>query len=279
MVYVTIYYFVIKDKPQMRDKLVKKLQSYIAKYKLSKYEKEILDRLEDCYYMKGSKAEDYKEVGNSRLGGIPDLPLNIEWPRDNGEHYIFLAQINLKDIVISNQEWPKEGIIYLFLGDNESCNEVDTKILYCQNEQLAKKGKFPDDYKRMYEDEDYYGDNPHKIEFIQGLSLPTDTNKLMEDINILEEDMDNYDNMRIDWEEAMGTDHKIRGYIDYYTSNPMEVMTEEMKKKEWELLINLGFDKKVRFNFWDAGTLNILIDKQDLANRDFTKIYSYITSF
>ena len=60
--------------------------------------------------------EDYKELGNSRIGGIPDLPEDIEFPTHPKYELQFFAQINFKEFPeIENSILPKEGIVYLFI--------------------------------------------------------------------------------------------------------------------------------------------------------------------
>ena len=34
--------------------------------------------------------EDYSKIGNSRVGGVPDLPKNIEYPILDGKYYEFI---------------------------------------------------------------------------------------------------------------------------------------------------------------------------------------------
>ena len=47
---------------------------------------------------------------------------------------------------------------------------------------------------------------------------------------------------------------------------------------EWMVLLTLGFDKNTGFCFWDAGTLSFMINKRDLASRDFSKVIACIES-
>lgn len=73
------------------------------------------------------------DLGQSRIGGGPDLAPNIAWPQDeNGFYYNFLAQINLADIVDKQDCLPQEGLISLFYGDDGD----DWHVLFnasCQN--------------------------------------------------------------------------------------------------------------------------------------------------
>lgn len=56
-------------------------------------------------------------TGQSRVGGGPDLPVELEWPRDDdGLHLNFLAQINLADLPDHPETVPETGLISFFTG-------------------------------------------------------------------------------------------------------------------------------------------------------------------
>ncbi len=58
-----------------------------------------------------------KQLGRSKMGGRPDLPLGINWFKDDNDIPLsFIAQINLKEIkkYDKNNLLPEEGILYFF---------------------------------------------------------------------------------------------------------------------------------------------------------------------
>jgi uncharacterized protein YwqG len=57
-----------------------------------------------------------QQVGNSRIGGIPDLPDYIEWPFFEGQPHAFVAQINLGEIpdFSGRKLLPDTGLLYFF---------------------------------------------------------------------------------------------------------------------------------------------------------------------
>lgn len=130
----------------MDNSLLEILDSKIIEYHLTDYRAQIVENALECFFIESTVPDDYDEVGNSRLGGIPDLPVDLQWPTDEGEHFIFLGQINLRDIQGINPDLPAQGIIYLFLGNNEQAYDVQSAILYCPDESKARKGKLPQDY-------------------------------------------------------------------------------------------------------------------------------------
>ena len=56
-------------------------------------------------------------LGRSRVGGGPDLPKGVEWPRDrSGFHLNFLAQIELADLPDRCEDLPSSGLLSFFSG-------------------------------------------------------------------------------------------------------------------------------------------------------------------
>lgn len=55
----------------------------------------------------------------SKVGGIPYLPSNVEWPLDSyGTPLVLLAQINCTDLV-ELPDFPHTGLLQIFTGDDE----------------------------------------------------------------------------------------------------------------------------------------------------------------
>ncbi len=78
----------------------------ISKMKKLGFKQSIVETYENTskptYLIELAGKEDYSKVGNSRLGGVPDLPSDINYPvvTEYGQvkHYVFIAQINLSEI-------------------------------------------------------------------------------------------------------------------------------------------------------------------------------------
>lgn len=99
-----------------------RLDSLIAKHNLSECRDEIIEAASECALLEMGGADDYARVGNSRYGGVPDLPQSWEWPLSNndGERLIFLMQINLAEVPsFAGKQLPDTGLLYLFTDSAE----------------------------------------------------------------------------------------------------------------------------------------------------------------
>lgn len=106
------------------------------------------------------KKENYEKIGNSRIGGHPDLPNKMDYPTIKEEdeilYYVFIAQINLEELpkeVIKN--YPQSGILYFFIhNDGESMSTVRHLVLY-SGEDVSNLKRFEPPKNIKYTGESY----------------------------------------------------------------------------------------------------------------------------
>lgn len=83
-------------------------------------------------------------LGLSRIGGGPDLPIGVEWPRDClGFNLHFIAQIDLFSLPVSCPYLPSTGLLSFFLG----LNQKESLVLYTPFGQPLVHHKLPRDVK------------------------------------------------------------------------------------------------------------------------------------
>jgi len=83
---------------------------------------------------------------SSKLGGNPDLPDSLKWPKSkNGIPLVFIAQLNLDEIACSDQGTllPQTGVLYLFLdlddGDlTDPESNCPNRLLYQDDLSLTR---------------------------------------------------------------------------------------------------------------------------------------------
>ncbi len=101
------------------------------------------------------KAREEDRVGGCRIGGLPDLPQGVEWPRlstgvrgaagpapSPGTPLSFLLQVNLAEVASADLEQllPKSGMLYFFFHlDEGGAGDADVAaVLFAQGSELRR---------------------------------------------------------------------------------------------------------------------------------------------
>ena len=111
------------------------LKKLIHEHGLSKYQDNILATARPAIFLNLEQSE--IQNGQSKIGGVPDLPLSIPWPKDPSynKYLCFILQINLAELpAFPENPFPKKGMLYLFA--NESENSVEQLVFYNGSEPL-----------------------------------------------------------------------------------------------------------------------------------------------
>ncbi len=104
----------IKHKTQ--NQIITEISSLIDDLELSYIKEKWLDYLQFNYRLKCFDDEDYTQLGNSRLGGLPDLPEDVNYPYNEEGYYDLLCQINFAEFDNKLGKLPVNGILYIFNG-------------------------------------------------------------------------------------------------------------------------------------------------------------------
>lgn len=254
-----------------------------------------------------TEADEYKTLGNSRFGGLPDLPKGEDYPiwhaDFDGEehHYIFIAQLNCEELAPYQDYLPAKGILYFYLEEEES---FGCKVVYHPNSddlETAKSIK-TEDLNIFDMDEPY---SPHKAEYSPCVGLPSFYSddywyELIEAPEL--ENLEDYDHPdykafsetdRDSFRKALGkkgrfqewnntyypdSHHSLNDYVFTQHESPQEQAALKFKgnPEDWVVLLKVYSDNKCGFCFWDAGELFFVIHKSDLAKADFSKVYASI---
>jgi uncharacterized protein YwqG len=207
--------------------------------------------------IKNKVQEEQISLGSSKLGGLPDMPQDWEFPKYKNGYHSFLGQFNLKEMKPYDEEniLPSIGILYLFYDvveqpwgfeEDEGC----FKVLYFDGDEkeLRRKG-YPK------ETEDYFPLPVFKATFVNRLTLP----EYPKGIEFSDEEEENYYDMRqeliqpSDEEGNYEPAHYILGYpfsiqndvFDEFDLNPEEaVLLLQIDSDEEDMeLLNKQFDK------------------------------------
>ena len=192
--------------------------------------------------MKALRLSVTKEVKKSKLGGLPDMPAGLEWPKtgddETREYLPFLCQIDLSEF---QHKFAASGMLYFF----------------CTLD--------PDD---IYGRAVLYYDGQEKLES-RNAEVPT---KGMDCDYPLEEyylELDSIDKKK----EASAI--QLFGKGDYIQSD-LEEFGEEISG-EPTLLLQLDAEK-FDYTFGnvcgDCGRIYFVMSKEDLANKNFTTVFA-----
>lgn len=109
-----------------------KLRQLIREFRVEKCEAWILRHAMECILLHVDKPDEYQQKGNSRIGGVPDIPASFSWPqRADGKYLSFLMQLDLAALpVLSTNDLPRVGHLYVFVGDDENSDNVEHKLIY-----------------------------------------------------------------------------------------------------------------------------------------------------
>ncbi|WP_337100090.1 YwqG family protein [Paenibacillus sp. YIM B09110] len=223
-------------------------------------------------------------IGQTKLGGQPDLPANVEWPYWKEYPMSFIAQINLQEMPIiqtDNDKYPAKGIIYFFYTtypeamyeeiDFEN-NPMTSKVLFYDGEindlvrtqppkQLSKElqffsaSVFPQIEWSVPEVESY------EVNEVLGLSWGEENNdKYWE---IFKENFSKKYIKGYTLETHVGM-NRLYGYHD--------AVQGEFKGEGWRLLLQIDSEDSTNMEWGDTGRLYFWIKDYDLRNLQFDSV-------
>ena len=297
-------YYARNDK-QLHERLLKAVENPI----LSKYTAALEKLALKAVCLKTTEPDAYAATGNTRFGGLPDLPPGEAYPswqytyQDEkvDHHYIFIGQLNCEELAPYQDYLPRKGILYFFLEDEE---EFGCKVMYHPNTAELQSAQHLDAEKlNIFDTAEPY--TPFKVECSSFVALPSfysdeywykrvDAPELA---NLEDYEHPDYEafteklreNLRKDlgkkgrfqeWNNTYYPDsqHSINDYVFTQHESPQEQAALKYKgnPEDWVVLLKVYSDSNCGFCFWDAGELFFVIHKSDLAKGDFSKVFASI---
>jgi uncharacterized protein YwqG len=278
------------------------LRALIRKYQLTAAELFLLEHTVECCPLFLDAPEDHADVGNSRYGGVPDLPVTMAWPRSGIQYCTFLMQINMSELPpIGDSLLPKEGLLYCFL---ESEQPWTCQVLFFGgSSRLLQRAPAPPVDQLVTRDE--YEMRSYKLRSARGLDTALDLDPALfeqfEELTEKTEWGDVWERLSRLRGEALGDDRgEIVGQLlgrptdiggnmreaAYLTSigeqkrlydrEYRDAHAEHIRTgaKQWRQLWRIDSNFKVDFLVGDAGSIYILARESDLARHDFSRIYA-----
>jgi uncharacterized protein YwqG len=228
-------------------------------------------------------------IGQSKIGGSPDLPSDISWFDDNGYPLSFVAQINCSEASTTDLEkrLPSHGILYFFFDQNQEAwgyipeHKNGFKVFYSAQEGHLERKTSPS----LLSPENFFG--TYKIEFQPEISLPYwEYDFLVK--NLPPDILQIYSSMAFQLRKERI--NKLLGHSDTL-QYPMEstcewvslghkeaemskidanALNDTLKNKmDWTLLLQIDSNTDIGMLWGDMGKLYFWIKKDDLAQQKF----------
>jgi len=223
------------------------------------------------------------KIGQTKIGGKPDLPKDSKWPTWNGKPLSFLAQINLAEIKALKvyNHLPKEGTLYFFyesspesLGNGIEERESWRVIYSKEATRELEQREFPRDL--VYENR--FGESLMRIE--ESDSFPPWDSTLVERANLSDAELDTYIALcyeisgDMEVSKLLGFPDQIQGEMEEECDMMESGLKTELNSvnPDWVLLFQLDSVESSNMMWGDVGRLYFWIKKEDLMNQNFDDV-------
>lgn len=230
------------------------------------------------------------EPGASRLGGVPDLPAGVAWPRrDVAETPLaFLAQINLAETASADLEklLPSSGMLYFFADPEEPwgfkpADRDHWQVIYAEQVPAAGPTEPPEDLAA----ENIF--HASALAFEAEWTLPPYESPMVEALGLTTEETDAYFEASGDGtiHRLLGHPQQIQGFLPYEVAmaeqglfhssawDSEEGRAARERHREWLLLLQIDSDWDHGMLWGDVGRLYFYMRKEDLAARRFDRVW------
>jgi uncharacterized protein YwqG len=211
---------------------------------------------------------DESRLGHSRVGGTPDLPDDLAWPRQRNAPLAFLAQVNLQEVAAAAADvpLPRHGYLWFFCDaakwDFSSGGAI---VLHRDETARLQPVSAPDDLPRKFlftncaVTMEYYQDLPD-AEDIDWLSaaLGNDEGKLEAYLEVREYLNDGTTDAPV---------HKLLGFANTIQGNMQGECVPAAH--DWRLLLQVDSDSNAGMMWGDAGRVYFWIRDEDLRAARF----------
>lgn len=221
--------------------------------------------------------------GDSKFGGKPDLPKNIEWPKSKNEPMTFLGQLNLKQVseFDLDKTLPDFGMRYFFIA-NPSEFSLEHKIVYSTENDLSET-PFPAELDEdcRFRDSKMKFDTIYTFPSVETLEIGTLSKNDAGSYHEIEEDFFTYENNQIlGHAYPMQGDVKIEWACEHlgieFSSDGLEANQEKIDsiRNEFANLFQFSTENSIpEFfeNFYISSMGYFGIKVKDLKERNFDK--------
>jgi len=212
-------------------------------------------------------------LGRSKIGGRPDLPAGVPWPRWQGRPLPFLAQLRLADMTGYDGEktLPGSGLLYFFYDTERMPWGLDPtahggwRVIYCETITDLRRTQAP----ALMPPISVY--RSCVVEFSAGLTLPPWDSHFVDALALSERESDSYYWLEREVVGLMGGEgalHRSLGYPDQIQGEMLEARTSAAR-----LLLQLDSAAEAGMAWGDRGRLYFWIEEEALRQKDFGRVW------
>lgn len=225
----------------------------------------------------------------SRLGGLPELPVDLAWPEWEGRPLAFLCQISFAETAGADIGLPDHGQLYVFYEQEQATAGFDPedrgsfKVLYSEHPiSECRERALPPGLEVVF---------PAKpVEFAAVDTYPDWQDDRVQALDLSEPAAEEYIELCAEAAER-GPAHRLLGYPTPVQDNDMDlecqlvthgiycgdasgyanpqVMQLQPGRSDWQMLLQIDSDDDTEMMWGDVGRLYFWIRKQDLERRRF----------
>lgn len=272
--------------------LMPQIDAVIAENKRFDIKEALLTLVKKAIGFTQSGDEDYKAIGNTRFGGMPDLPEAIGYPEfyddyNKANHkYEFIGQINCTSIAHLQDYLPRKGMLYFFLetvhklygGNSNPC-----KVLYCEDDTTLVSGK-----RFQFSENDYFEMldgcyRPYKVSAKKMNSAPSlyasyvNTHLFLGAAEVLKDDDKLLDDLYDSFESPINQENTFQyavnahGFTQHEAPELQASLAKKGNPQDWMTLLVVTSAGDMQWG--DGGDLFFVIHKSDLAKQDFSNVF------
>jgi uncharacterized protein YwqG len=225
--------------------------------------------------------------GFSKMGGRPDLPAGVEWPRTETPR-AFVCQIDLVETSSPDKpDWlPETGRLYVFKDSEGFGRREDTMVLFSDQEP-AFEAMPPSELDRKHR----FSERRVAFDPIRSFPSLDWLNADVQSLDLSDVDLDflaDAPTAKLD----KGPLHQVGGYPAEIQDGQMQVECEFLARgltldyrepvpeaiarasKQWRLLLQIDSDPVLGMNWGDGGRLYVFIKEKHARAGDFAKTVS-----
>ncbi|CAG1023445.1 putative protein YwqG [Patescibacteria group bacterium] len=236
--------------------------------------------------IKAAKVKKKLSLWQSKFSGLPYFPKDFDYPLDSqGEPMALMAQLNFAEIPHLPM-FPETGILQFFISSTDGMfgmnfddlSNTDNFRVFYFSEVLEDKSKLLTDFSFLPEMNEL--ELPFSVECALSFELQTSPMSIVDyqfGSKILNSDEPYYYDEEIyeAYSELFPAEgHKIGGYPFFTQADPREL--EQYQHEDYVLLFQMDTDDENDIMWGDCGVATFFIKKDDLLNKDFSKVlYSW----